>query len=84
MWPQDIESFASELREDIKSLKTKLWEYRKKMMNRDDQPLMTKEWADIGEILANLTIAYRALEDARMRMWLTLQANDGGVSCYDK
>mgnify|MGYP001566973605 FL=1 len=37
-----------------------------------------------GEVLANLTLAYRHLEDARMRLGKVLQARDGGVSVYDK
>lgn len=39
---------------------------------------------DRGEVLANLTIAYRHLEDASMRLGKVLQAYDGGVSVYDK
>lgn len=33
---------------------------------------------------ANVTIAYRHLEDASMRLGKALQALDGGVSVYDK
>jgi len=35
-----------------------------------------------GEIGANITLAYRHLEDARMRFGKALQALDGGTSCY--
>jgi hypothetical protein len=37
-----------------------------------------------GEVIANVTLAYRHLEDAAMRLGKALQANDGGVSVYDK
>lgn len=37
-----------------------------------------------NEARANLTLAYRHLEDARMRLGKAIQAIDGGVSCYDK
>ena len=37
-----------------------------------------------GEMLANLTLAYRHLEDARMRLGKVIQAKDGGASVYDK
>jgi len=37
-----------------------------------------------GEAGANATLAYRHLEDARMRIGKVIQALDGGVSCYDK
>jgi hypothetical protein len=40
--------------------------------------------ADKGEVIANLTLAYRHLEDASMRMGKAIQAYDGGVSVYDK
>lgn len=37
-----------------------------------------------GEVLANLMISFRSLEDARMRLGKVFQAMDGGVSAYDK
>ena len=39
---------------------------------------------DFGEVMANLTLTYRHLEDASMRLGKTIQAFDGGVSVYDK
>ena len=38
---------------------------------------------DIGEVLANLTLTYRHLEDASMRIGKTIQARAGGKSIYD-
>ena len=35
------------------------------------------------EALANVTLAYRHLEDASMRLGKAIQALDGGVSVYD-
>jgi len=37
-----------------------------------------------GEIGANITLAYRHLEDARMRLGKAVQALDGGASCYPR
>lgn len=37
-----------------------------------------------GEVMANLTLAYRHLEDASMRIGKVKQARNGGVSVYDK
>ena len=37
-----------------------------------------------SEMKANLMLAYRYLEDARMRLGKVIQAMDGGVSIYDK
>lgn len=39
---------------------------------------------DKSEVLANLTLAFRHVEDAIMRLGKTIQALDGGVSCYDE
>lgn len=40
--------------------------------------------AAINEAHANIQLAHRHLEDARMRCGKILQAMDGGTSCYDK
>jgi len=37
-----------------------------------------------GEMIANIMLAYRHLEDARMRIGKVLQAADDGVSILDK
>jgi len=39
---------------------------------------------DKGEMIANLMLCYRHLEDASMRLGKAIQAYDGGVSVYDK
>jgi hypothetical protein len=39
---------------------------------------------DKGELMANLTLAYRHLEDSSMRLGKAIQAYDGGKSVYDK
>lgn len=39
---------------------------------------------DFGEAIAVTVLAYRHLEDARMRLGKTIQALDGGVSKYDR
>jgi hypothetical protein len=39
---------------------------------------------DQGEMIANLMLAYRHLEDASMRLGKAIQAFDGGKSVYDK
>ncbi len=37
-----------------------------------------------AEMKANIMLAYRHLEDARMRLGKVLQVQAGGVSCYDE
>lgn len=39
---------------------------------------------DPGEAKANIMLAYRHLEDARMRLGKAIQAVEGGVSIYDR
>lgn len=46
--------------------------------------LQSSTVADAGEALANVMLAYRHLEDARMRLGKVIQALEGGVSVYDK
>jgi len=36
-----------------------------------------------GEVIANITLAYRHLEDAKMRLGKVVQHLSGGVSVYD-
>jgi hypothetical protein len=38
---------------------------------------------DHGEMQANVTLAYRHLEDSAMRLGKAIQAFDGGKSVYD-
>lgn len=40
--------------------------------------------ADYGEMRANIMLAYRHLEDARMRLGKVFQAHDGGESAYKR
>lgn len=39
---------------------------------------------NFGEMKANIMLAYRHLEDARMRLGKAIQASEGGVSIFDK
>lgn len=43
-----------------------------------------EQWELCCEMLANLTLAYRHLEDACMRLGKVMQAIQGGVSILDK
>lgn len=49
---------------------------------RADEP--AKEGVNYGEAVANIMLAYRHAEDARMRLGKVIQAMDGGTSVYDK
>ena len=51
-------------------------------LREDKGPMRTD--AFVSEAFANLTLAYRHLEDASMRLGKAVQALDGGVSVYDR
>jgi hypothetical protein len=63
------------LRRELKPIAEKLWELRRPPMGGLGEP---------AEAYANVTIAYRKLEDASMRLGKAIQALDGGISVYDK
>lgn len=43
-----------------------------------------EEESDVGEVFANLKLALRHVEDAKMRLGKVYQAIDGGKSIYNK
>lgn len=49
---------------------------------KDLRPLIQSGTPEGGEAHANVTLAFRHLEDARMRLGKVIQALDGGTSCY--
>jgi hypothetical protein len=73
----DIERINA-ARSDIKALAARVWDHRRAGLRQSPGPEAT------GEAMANITLAYRHLEDASMRLGKALQALDGGVSVYDK
>lgn len=64
---------CEELRRQIKIIAEHVWALRRG--NLTGIP---------SEAIANVTLAYRHLEDASMRLGKAIQALDGGVSVYDK
>lgn len=59
-------------------------EKRIKELRGDIQNLAHNTAVDMTELAANITLAYRHLEDARMRLGKAIQALEGGVSIFDK
>lgn len=53
-------------------------------MVKDVVQCMRENQCPVGEAAANITLAYRHLEDARMRIGKAVQALDGGESCYPR
>lgn len=66
------------LRRDIKATAATL------LLEKNARAALRLSGAGEGEVIANLTLAYRHLEDASMRLGKAIQAADGGVSVYDK
>lgn len=69
------------VRSRIKDVAANVDSMRQKCMNDPD---VKASPSYNGEVVANITLAYRHLEDASMRLGKALQALDGGVSVYDK
>ncbi|HUV64215.1 MAG TPA: hypothetical protein VMW24_09965 [Sedimentisphaerales bacterium] len=68
----DLKEFCFQCREEIQVITARIQRLR------DDKVDMP------GDIGANITLAYRHLEDARMRLGKAVQALDGGTSCYTR
>ena len=49
---------------------------------KNERPIQANE--DRGEVMANLILAYREVENASMRLGKVKQALNGGESVYDK
>lgn len=79
MEPKTSEDVFSEVRRDIKEIAARV------QAIRDHLPSVTpRENENRGEVMANVTLAYRHLEDASMRMGKAIQATNGGISVYDR
>ena len=81
------EEFTENFAEDVLSRRKLIKEIAYSVKRLKEHPTFedeTPKGRDEGEIMANIMLAYRHLEDASMRLGKVLQANDGGVSVYDK
>ncbi|MDP6526530.1 MAG: hypothetical protein QGH15_20140 [Kiritimatiellia bacterium] len=78
---------CSDLRTDIESTKIKVEALITHSSFHDpDMHLATGNLPNSQQanMAANITLAFRHLEDARMRLGKVIQAATGGVSIYDK
>lgn len=74
-----LEGACNDVRRVLKGQGAYLLKLKESVQNRD-----SIEGEDKGEILANITLAYRHLEDVSMRLGKVIQATNGGASVYDK
>lgn len=75
--PLDTKARCYDFRREIKAVASKV-----KILKSSNFP--NNPGTDRGEIIANLTLAYRHLEDSAMRLGKAIQELDGGTSIYDK
>ena len=78
--PSVFVSRCVEFRNELKIIAKNLKGFKEAMSKRTKTALNE----DREEELANLTLTYRHLEDASMRIGKAIQAYEGGVSIYDK
>jgi hypothetical protein len=88
MTPTEAERYENMLRDQLSDLRHAIQDVANITKSTKDNRFLqlpsTADGPDKREVLANLTLAYRHLEDARMRLGKALQELDGGVSIYDK
>lgn len=78
MKPVDFKEGIFGMRSDIELVKSKVWNWRIHPAFECEQTHLEQH----SEMDANLVLAYRHLEDARMRLGKAVQASDGGKSVY--
>ena len=76
-----IEEICDKARKDIKDIANLIFIVNKRHGIFSQKPKFDSQHS---EMKANFMLAYRHLEDARMRLGKVLQAKDGGKSIYDK
>jgi hypothetical protein len=74
----DFKEACYDLRERILPLEARIKQIEENLK------LVYNTGADQEEMLANARLAYRHLEDARMRLGKAVQAFDGGTSVYPR
>jgi hypothetical protein len=79
MKPVTFKDACFGIRGDIELLKAKVWNMRTHPGHAE-----APSKREAGEMKANIMLAYRHLEDARMRIGKVVQAYDGGKSVYPK
>ena len=83
IWPDTFTDRANGVRAAIKDA-AKSAEFLAHTVKKGDPSSPTGAAEDKGEMIANIMLAYRHLEDASMRIGKAIQAHDGGVSVYDR
>jgi hypothetical protein len=77
-----FDDVMDDIRVEIKDIAQRVQSIKEYKQSKPSPEPGTNE--NVGEIMANLTLAYRHLEDASMRIGKVKQHRNGGVSIYDK
>ena len=80
MEPKTWEECCNDLRAECKATEKKVRELMNADTFRNEQAFAGQH----GEMKANVMLAVRHLEDARMRLGKAIQYSGDGVSCFDK
>ena len=75
------EEHGNQLRAEIGELADTVLMFKQRAK---DEPLLIGDNIDREEMIANVVLAFRHMEDARLRIGKSLQARQGGVSILDK
>ncbi|HTJ62110.1 MAG TPA: hypothetical protein VL333_13045 [Candidatus Saccharimonadales bacterium] len=75
---------ARELYKDVNAIRRALKDIGRDLDQMRRDPMLRQATLFDQDVGANITIAFRDLESASMRLGKALQAIDGGVSVYDK
>lgn len=77
-----VKEFTEQIRGQLKEIGRAQLELKRRASMYPAAPIV--DGADLnGEVLANITLAFRHTEDAAMRLGKVLQALNGGESVYD-
>lgn len=75
-----VDARADEIRKKIKKIGEEVWEL-KTFISHIEDPTPAQ---NIGEMMANVMLSYRHLEDSSMKLGKVKQHNNTGESPYDK
>lgn len=76
--PKTIIEYSSWLRTKIKDVASAVKSFKSNLTQYPE-----RDWEDRWEVIANIMLAYRHLEDARMRLWKVIEAVEW-QNIYDK
>ncbi len=74
----------ADFKEQAYALRAEILDLDKRVLALREVIATSDPGLDLSEMLANVILTHRHLEDARMRLGKAVQAWDGGISVYDR